>query len=152
MAVKLKFPLLVYTVYGRNTQHHIARKPLHMPCIYIYRVVQYHTCTVYVRWFWAGKSPNVRSCTVYIYGSGQPYAYTYTGLPITIHTRCMKGDFGQGNHQTHGHVRLGTTLHICRVGQNHICTVYIRYFWQGNHQIYGHIRCIFSVLANPAYM
>jgi hypothetical protein len=32
---------------------------------------------------------------------------------------------------------------ICRVGQNHIYTVYIRYFWQGNHQIYGHIRCIY---------
>ena len=26
----------------------------------------------------------------------------------------------------------------CRVGQNHIYTVYIRYFWQGNHQLYGH--------------
>jgi len=36
-----------------------------------------------------------------------------------------------------------------RVGQNHIYTVYIRYFWQGNHQIYGHIRCIYTVLANP---
>ena len=24
-----------------------------------------------------------------------------------------------------------------RVGQYHIYTVYIRYFWQGNHQIYG---------------
>jgi len=31
---------------------------------------------------------------------------------------------------------------ICRVGQDHIYTVYIRYFWQGNHQIYGHARCI----------
>jgi hypothetical protein len=41
---------------------------------------------------------------------------------------------------------------ICRVGQNHIYTVYIRYFWQGNHQIYGHIRCIYTVLANPEYM
>jgi len=27
------------------------------------------------------------------------------------------------------------TQHFCRVGQNHIYTVYIRYFWQGNHQI-----------------
>ena len=24
-----------------------------------------------------------------------------------------------------------------RVGQNHIYTVHIRYFWQGIHQIYG---------------
>ena len=31
---------------------------------------------------------------------------------------------------------------VCRVGQNHIYTAYIRYFWQGNHQTYGHIRCI----------
>jgi hypothetical protein len=39
-----------------------------------------------------------------------------------------------------------------RVGQNHIYTVYIRYFWQGYHQIYGHIRCIYTVLANPKYV
>jgi hypothetical protein len=26
---------------------------------------------------------------------------------------------------------------ITRVGQNHVYTVYIRYFWQGNHHIYG---------------
>jgi hypothetical protein len=31
-------------------------------------------------------------------------------------------------------------LLISRVGQNHIYTVYIRYFRQENHQIYGHIR------------
>ena len=40
-----------------------------------------------------------------------------------------------------------------RVGQNHICTVCIRYLRQGNHQgnhhLYGHIRCIYTVLANP---
>ena len=36
-----------------------------------------------------------------------------------------------------------------RVGQNHMYTVYIRYFWQGNHEMYGHIRCIYTVLANP---
>ena len=36
-----------------------------------------------------------------------------------------------------------------RVGQNHIHTVYIRYFWQENHQIYGHIRGACTVLANP---
>ena len=22
---------------------------------------------------------------------------------------------------------------MCRVGQNHICTVYVRFIWQGNH-------------------
>jgi len=46
-------------------------------------------------------------------------------------------------------VNKGHGSKICRVGQNHIYTVYIRYFWQENHQIYGHIRCIHTVLANP---
>jgi len=45
--------------------------------------------------------------------------------------------------------RVGNVGINCRVGQNHIYTVYIRYFWLGNHQIYGHIRCIYTVLANP---
>ena len=47
---------------------------------------------------------------------------------------------------------LTQSTHRFRVGQNHIYTVYIRYFWQGNHQIYGHIRCIYTVLANPTYV
>jgi hypothetical protein len=41
--------------------------------------------------------------------------------------------------------------HMLRVGQNHIYTVYIRYFWQGIHQRYGHIRGIYTVLANPTH-
>ena len=41
---------------------------------------------------------------------------------------------------------------IYRVGQNHICMVYIRYCWQGNYKIYGHIRCLYTVLANPMYI
>jgi hypothetical protein len=49
-------------------------------------------------------------------------------------------------------VGLDRTMYIYRVGQNHIYTVFIRYFWQGNHQIYGHIRCIYTVLANPIYI
>jgi len=48
---------------------------------------------------------------------------------------------------------IGTAFgYICRVGQNHIYTVYIRYYWQGNHEIYGHIRCIYTVLANPNHL
>ena len=43
-------------------------------------------------------------------------------------------------------------LHIYKVGQNHIYTVFLRYFWQENHQIYGHIRCIYTVLANPTHI
>ena len=41
---------------------------------------------------------------------------------------------------------------VRRVGQNHIYTVYIGYFWQENHQIYSHIRRIYTVLANPRNM
>jgi hypothetical protein len=36
--------------------------------------------------------------------------------------------------------------HMVRVGQNHIYTVYIRYFWEGNCRRYGHIRCISTVI------
>jgi len=42
-----------------------------------------------------------------------------------------------------------TRAWINRVGQNHIYTVYIRYFWLGNHQIYGVYIRIYTVLANP---
>ena len=38
------------------------------------------------------------------------------------------------------HIRFLTNVlagKTSRVGQNHIYTVYIRYFWQENHQIYG---------------
>jgi hypothetical protein len=48
-------------------------------------------------------------------------------------------------------IRMFDFCLIPRVGQNHIHTVYIRYFWQGNHRIYGHIRCIYTVLANLTY-
>ena len=37
-----------------------------------------------------------------------------------------------------------------RVGQNHIYTVYVRYFGQENHQLYGQMRCIYTVPANPS--
>jgi hypothetical protein len=38
-----------------------------------------------------------------------------------------------------------------RVGQNHIYTVYIQYFWLENHQIYGVYIRIYPVLANPIH-
>ena len=41
------------------------------------------------------------------------------------------------------------TQHRTRVGQDHIYTVHIRYFWLGNHQIYGVYIRIYTVLANP---
>ena len=39
-----------------------------------------------------------------------------------------------------------------RVGQNHIYTLHIRYFWQGNLPIYGRAQCIYTVLANPKHV
>ena len=30
--------------------------------------------TIYIRYFWQGISPDIRSYTVYIYGAGQPYS------------------------------------------------------------------------------
>ena len=34
----------------------------------------------------AGKSPNIQSYTVYIYGSGQPYVYGIYDRKVTKHT------------------------------------------------------------------
>jgi len=45
----------------------------------------------------------------------------------------------------------GSVPQTTRVGQNHIYTVCMRYFWQGNRQIYGHIRCIYTDLANRTH-
>ena len=41
----------------------------------ICRVGQNHIYMVYIRYFFAGILPNIRSYTMYIYGSGQPYVY-----------------------------------------------------------------------------
>jgi hypothetical protein len=40
---------------------------------------------------------------------------------------------------------------MSRVGQNHVYTVYIRFFWLGNHQIYGVYIRVYTVLANPTF-
>jgi len=59
----------------------------------------------------------------------------------------MNGNFGR-------EITIYTVIYgvyIIRVGQNHIYTVCIRYFWQGNHHIYAHLRCRYTVLANPIY-
>jgi len=46
-------------------------------------------------------------------------------------------------------VQVGDERFFLRVGQNHLCTVCIQYFWQGTRQMYGHVQCIYWVLANP---
>jgi hypothetical protein len=80
---------------------------------------------------------------VYIYGSGQPYIRTYDMVLMNLANPSHAAE-GSHSHMT------GAKAVMCRVGQNHIYTVYIRYFGQGNHQIYGHIRCVYTVLANPS--
>jgi hypothetical protein len=49
-------------------------------------------------------------------------------------------------------MRVYASLRVYRVGQNHIYTVYIRYFWQKNHRIYGVYIRTYTVLANPTCM
>jgi hypothetical protein len=77
-----------------------------------------------------------------------------TSRTAICHQQCMIECCGEID-SLRGAPSLFALFHACelmsRVGQNHIYTVYIRYFWQGNHQIYGHTRCIYTVLANPTY-
>jgi hypothetical protein len=47
----------------------------------------------------AGRSPYIRSYTLHIYGSGQPYIYA-------VHIRY----FWQGNHHIYGHIRCRYTV------------------------------------------
>ena len=54
-------------------------------------------------------------------------------------------------HQWRHSARAECDAHMLRVGQNHIYTVCIQYFWLGNHHICGHIRRIYTVLANPTH-
>ena len=47
---------------------------------HICRVGQNHIHTVYM----VGKLPNIRSYTVYLYGSGQPYIYLLRGVGVRM--------------------------------------------------------------------
>ena len=97
-------------------QTHMFAVGHHHIYIYIYRVGQNHIIYGVYTVLLAGKLRNIRSYTVYIYGSGQPYIYT-------VYIRC----FWQGNHRTLGHVRcvyirFWPTLdarHVNTVGRNH---------------------------------
>jgi hypothetical protein len=48
-----------------------------LPCLYVGLAKTIYICGVYTVVL-AGKSPNIRSYTVYIYSSGQPYLYAFT--------------------------------------------------------------------------
>ena len=86
---------------------------------------------------------------IYIWG----ILYTYE---VSYDMRHLVSRFGEFWWVPRGHLGFrvsdSTLSSMCRVGQNHIYTVYIRCFWQENHQIYGHIRCIYTVLANPKHV
>jgi hypothetical protein len=92
------------------------------------------------------------------------HAHTHTHMHTYIHTRAHT----LINTHAHTRARIHTQLicliyvlnngHVnevmvmCRVGQNHIYTVYIRYFWLGNHQLYGVCIHIYTVLATPSHV
>ena len=95
---------------------------------------QNHIYTAYVRYFWQGNYHiygHIRC--IYTVLANPTVACTFSCtydvccVYLFMHVRCL----------------------LPRVGQNHIHTVYARYFWQGNYHIYSHIRCIYTVLANP---
>ena len=103
---------------------------------YIYVTLSHcHTVNIYF---------TLSHCHIYmshIYTYYIIYIYIlYIYMCVYIHT------VAQSYIYTHGHTV------IYRVDQNHIYTIYIRYFWQGNHQIYGHIRCIYTDLVNPSHI
>jgi len=58
--------------------------------------------------FLAGKSPYIRSYTVYIYGSGQPYTYvglvkTVYGIPFTeVYTAYIPAPYKTGSCRSTG--------------------------------------------------
>jgi hypothetical protein len=87
------------------------------------------------------------------------YLYARVPLSATYQTRvymhvCLSLQRNLSNTCLYARVPLSATYQtrvslLFRVGQNHIYTVYIRYFWLGNHQIYGVYIRIYTVLANP---
>ena len=92
--------------------------------------------------------------SVYIYGSGQPYISVYVCVClfacVCVFMCVLVGVIWENLYFKLAAVpaqRMSRNFY--RVGQNHIYTVHIRYFWQETHQIYGHTRCIYIVLANP---
>jgi len=83
------------------------------------RVGQNHINSVHTV-FLAGKSPNVKSYTVYVYGSGQPQPYYRTPYIWCIHIRY----FWQVICQIYSHIRC---IHTVLANPNHITV----------HHIYG---------------
>jgi len=94
-----------------------------------------------------------KACSVALYAAWllcAPYTVLVQYQCRYTHTICPHANTLEHIQITRAQESMISSL-IRRVGQNHIYTVYIQYFWQGNHQICGHIRRIYTVLANPAY-
>jgi len=133
--------------------HHITLRQVRpVLCFTVLHSLQHHLCTpLHLRTVQNNAHTSMR--VVVVAAAAMPSAvlrreepcssHIHVGLARTIYIRCVCLQYLLG--QDH-------LTSICRVGQNHIYTVYIWYTWQGNHQIYGHIRCIYTVLANPTYM
>jgi len=151
--------------------------PLHSTSVVCSRVVLartiyiYGVCTVFL----AEKSPNIRSYTVYIYGSGQPYSCVVCSCLWGSNTALESVGFLYVSRYA-SYIGLASTVYIHRIWPyiwwfpcwkyriytvhiwfwptliiHHIHSVYKRYIWQANDQIYGHKRCIYTILANPSY-
>ena len=99
----------------------------------IYRVGQNHIYTVYIRYFWLGNHQiygvYIRIYTV-LANPTNIQSYTVCGVCLKFwltlhigHTSCWRLP------QTNSAIFTSDTLtYICRVGQNHLYTVYIQYF------------------------
>jgi len=86
------------------------------------RVGQNHIYTVYIRLFFAGTSSNIRSYTVYIYGSGQPYTCACVRACMCF---VWNGPPRQEGAQRYGwgHLRWGAYVSMCvgQMGVKSIC-------------------------------
>ena len=87
--------------------------------------------------FWAGNSPKIRSYTVYIYGTGQPYTYgVYGTLVRRLSTCCIL---------VLHNVEFASTV---RVYVYTACTV----LWLGNSLLAAFWYCTYIELAIAAHV
>ena len=105
--------------------------------------------TIYIRFiytmFLAGKTPNIRSYTVYIYGSGQPYTCVQyeedcRNMPMHLHTHAHT----HARAHTHKHTHLPGLLSCPFTGAQCVEDAGLRLgpgnarHWQNQHHCAGH--------------
>ena len=66
---------------------------------------------VYIRYFWQEKSSNIRSYTVYIYGSGQPYKYCFAEDEVAKALNWIQCSLAHTRTHTHIHSHTHTHTH-----------------------------------------